>query len=206
MYPEAARLFRMRGLNMGDGHSVESQRSERLEEAIFSSNLDQQHIPVDVEVIKMPSSMEDLEKRVDKIDTRVGMVEQSVASIDTILIGRDGKGGAIERLERGQKETREILENTTREIKASVAGMANLHHNDVNSLDEKVRDNHEDIKDIKVKVEENRETVDNHLKWHAKKKEDLDYRRGARQWSLIKIVITVILTAAATLFIYNLGI
>ena len=132
------------------------------------------------------------------------MVEQAVASIDTILVGRDGKGGAIERLERGQAETRAILEETTAKITDAVKGMSNLHHNDVSELDKKIRDNHEAIKDLTEDSKGANGKIDKHLDDHEAKRNDADYKRGARQWALVKAVLTVILSCGGTIALWKL--
>lgn len=171
-------------------------RKQRLEEGIFTTDLNRQHIgPIEVEEIKVPPSVEELKDRVEKLDTRLGMVEQAVASIDTVLVGRDGKGGAIERLDRGQAEMRAILEQTTKEITDAVKGMSNLHHNDVSELDTKIRDSYELAKDANGTATENKTKLDSHLEAHQTETDSNRKAWIARAWSLLKTVITVVLTA-----------
>lgn len=184
--------------------AIEERRRRRLEEAILTAPLDRQHIQIEVEECGVSANVDELQKRVENLDTRVNLVEQAISSIDTVLIGRDGNGGAIKRLESGQDDLKAMMMNFTE----SVSKISTMHVKDVGELDDKIEkvtyrvktaEEHIDMRGKEILAVESK--VDGHIKEHEKLEKDNANKKGARQWDLIKGIILVAAGSALTLVV-----
>lgn len=183
---------------------IEARRKQRLQEALLAADLNYEHIPIEVEEFGVSFSVDELGRQVKDLDTRMGMVERDISSMEGVLLGRDGKNGAIERLETGQKELRTILESTTKEITESIKTLSNLHISDINELNTKDLKLENSINEINETSGESKKKIDKHLEEHKTADERQSYKKYARQWDLFKQVTGVILGAAVTVGLFYL--
>lgn len=167
---------------------------------ILSADLRNHSIPVTTKDEDVPEDVKQLRADIEKLERVANMNANDISRLTGHLTGSDGKGGALDRLEKGQ----ESLMSTMNGINDSIKGLMSLHVNDINQVSEKITENSHAIKEIKTLASGTDGKIDGHLGEHNKKKSDMDNRRWARQWALIKAIITVGLSSGATILLWFL--
>ncbi len=179
-----------------------------LQSDILSADLRHRPIPVTTKDEDVPEDVKQLRSDIEKVERLANMNANDISRLTGHLIGSDGKGGALDRLEKGQ----ESLMSAVNGINDSIKGLMSLHVNDIQQVSEKITENAHAIKETATITGSANDKIDDHLKDHKKKEVDAIYKKGARQWDLVKILstggVSLIAGVAITLvlvFIFGVG-
>ena len=114
-------------------------RIARQEEEILSGSLSHMFKIIEPEEERIVSTEDDKTR-----DINIGMLRQELSGLMGHLYGPEGKGGTLDRLEKGQAAVLDGIES----LKTSFSDLTNMHMRDVSELNNKIDKNKGDIQSV----------------------------------------------------------
>ena len=166
-----------------------------IHEAFNSTSLDTQIVgPITHrEYRRMEPSVEQLKKDLTEAKTQAGMNASDISSINTALVGINGKGGIFERLEG--------IEDSQKETQAMLQGIRSLIVEGLGNTERRVDKVEAAANAAMEKATSAENELAAHLAKHGDELEDEVAKEKARKWALRKSIVQLISGSGMTIIV-----